>query len=69
MRSASASSLVQTKPPTTSEWPLRYLVVEWVTMSKPSSSGRWKYGVMKVLSQTRDQLVLLRDLRGAREGR
>ncbi len=29
-------------PPTTSEWPLMYLVVEWRTMSMPRSSGRWK---------------------------
>ena len=41
---ASASSLVMTAPPTTSEWPFRYLVVEWTTTSTPSSSGRWKNG-------------------------
>ena len=28
-------------PPTMSEWPLRYLVVECITMSKPYSIGRW----------------------------
>ena len=39
-------------PPTTSEWPFRYLVVECTTMSKPSSSGRWQYGLAKVLSAT-----------------
>ncbi len=33
-----------TAPPTTSEWPFRYLVVECTTRSAPSSSGRWKYG-------------------------
>ena len=33
-----------------SEWPPRYFVVEWTTMSAPSSSGRWRYGVAKVLS-------------------
>jgi hypothetical protein len=36
----------------TSEWPPRYFVVEWTTMSAPSSSGRWRYGVAKVLSTT-----------------
>jgi hypothetical protein len=44
--------LVQAKPPTQSLWPFRYFVVECVTTSKPRSSGRWKYGVMNVLSQT-----------------
>ena len=34
-------------------WPLRYLVVEWSTMSAPCSSGRWKNGVAKVLSTTK----------------
>ena len=29
-------------PPTESEWPFRNFVVEWTTMSAPSSSGRWK---------------------------
>ena len=33
-------------------WPFRYLVVECSTMSAPSSSGRWKNGVAKVLSTT-----------------
>ena len=32
--------------------PFRYLVVECSTMSAPSSSGRWKYGVANVLSTT-----------------
>ena len=41
-RSASASSLVATKPPTTSEWPPRYFVVECRARSAPSSSGRWR---------------------------
>ena len=46
-----ASSLLTTAtPPITSEWPFRYFVVECTTTSKPSSSGRWKYGLMKVLS-------------------
>ena len=29
-------------PPIMSLWPFRYLVVEWKTMSAPSSNGRWK---------------------------
>ena len=33
---ASASSFVATKPPTTSEWPPRYFVVECTTTSAPS---------------------------------
>ena len=41
-----------TAPPITSEWPLRYLVVEWATRSTPSESGCWKNGVAKVLSTT-----------------
>ena len=32
--------------------PFRYLVTEWSATSAPRSSGRWKYGVMKVLSTT-----------------
>jgi hypothetical protein len=56
IRSATSSRLVHTKPPTTSLWPLRYFVVECVTTSKPRSSGRWKYGVMKVLSHTERML-------------
>ena len=51
-RSATVGSFVPAKPPTTSEWPPRYLVVEWTTMSAPSSSGRCRYGVAKVLSTT-----------------
>ena len=39
-------------PPTTSLWPLMYLVVEWVTMSMPQSSGCCRIGVAKVPSQT-----------------
>jgi hypothetical protein len=39
-RSAIVGSFVQAKPPTRSEWPPRYFVVEWTTMSAPSSSGR-----------------------------
>ena len=39
-----------TAPPTTSECPPRYLVVECTTASAPSSSGRWTTGVANVLS-------------------
>ena len=39
-------------PPTMSEWPLRYLVAECMTMSKPCSSGRCTQGLAKVLSAT-----------------
>ena len=39
-------------PATTSEWPLRYLVAECTTTSKPRSSGRCRYGEAKVLSAT-----------------
>ena len=46
-------SFVATKPPTVSEWPPRYFVVECTTMSAPSSSGCWRYGVANVLSTTR----------------
>src|SRR4051812_3989987 len=52
IRSARSFRDVPAKPPTQSEWPLRYLVVECTTTSNPSSRGRWKNGVMKVLSQT-----------------
>ena len=48
-RSHSASRAI-TAPPTTSEWPPRYLVVECTTKSAPSSSGRWLAGVANVLS-------------------
>src|SRR5918999_5055296 len=41
---------VTTAPPTTSEWPPMYLVVEWTTMSAPRDNGFWKYGEAKVLS-------------------
>ena len=35
-----------------SEWPARYLVAEWNTMSAPSASGRWMTGDANVLSTT-----------------
>ena len=38
-RSPSSGSATTTAPPTTSEWPPRYLVVEWTTASAPSASG------------------------------
>ena len=51
-RSEIASSFVARKPPTTSECPPRYFVVECRTTSAPSESGCWRYGVAKVLSTT-----------------
>ena len=53
-----------TKPPITSEWPPRYFVVEWTTMSAPSSSGRWRYGVANVLSTTHERPGGVRRLGG-----
>ena len=41
-----------------SEWPLRYFVAEWITMSNPSSIGRWIHGLAKVLSETEIALCL-----------
>ena len=51
-RSEIASSFVARNPPTTSEWPPRYFVVECRTTSAPSESGCCRYGVAKVLSTT-----------------
>jgi hypothetical protein len=51
-RSAIVGSFVPAKPPTTSEWPPRYFVVEWRTMSAPRSSGVCRNGVANVLSTT-----------------
>src|SRR3712207_6676527 len=48
--SDSAASRPTTAPPTVSEWPPRYFVVECTTASAPSSSGRWWTGVANVLS-------------------
>ncbi len=39
-------------PPITSEWPPRYLVVEWITMSAPCSIGRQSSGEARELSTT-----------------
>ena len=36
---ATSVVLVTTTPPTTSQWPLRYLVLEWTTRSTPYSIG------------------------------
>ena len=36
---ASFSSFTTTTPIKTSEWPHKYLVAEWKTMSQPMSSG------------------------------
>ena len=47
-----AGSFVPANPPTTSEWPPMYFVVEWRTMSAPRSSGFWRNGVANVLSTT-----------------
>src|SRR5574340_705531 len=43
-------------PPTTVPWPARYLVEECNTTSAPSVSGRWQYGVAKVLSTSSQAL-------------
>ncbi len=48
----SAASAQMTAPPTESEWPFRYFVVEWTTASQPSARGLWKNGVANVLSTT-----------------
>ena len=45
MRSASSASATTATPPTMSECPFRNLVAECMTMSAPSSSGRWIHGV------------------------
>ncbi len=39
-------------------WPLRYLVVEWNTMSAPSVNGCWKNGDANVLSTISNALAL-----------
>src|SRR6266540_3667528 len=38
-RSARSSRVVTSIPPTMSEWPFKYLVVEWSTMSAPNCGG------------------------------
>src|SRR5438876_780166 len=52
IRSASSASCSATTPPTTSEWPPRYFVLECTTTSAPRPSGCCRYGVAKVLSTT-----------------
>ncbi len=42
--SKTAASLASTAPCTVSEWPARYFVTLWTTMSAPSSNGCWKTG-------------------------
>ena len=48
----SLSSRATRAPATTSEWPLRYLVAECITMSAPSARGRVSTGVATVESTT-----------------
>ena len=57
-RSATSSLLATSMPPTISECPFKYFVVECRTMSAPNSSGCWKYGVAKVLSTTNSARAL-----------
>lgn len=47
-----SSSFVTAAPMITSEWPFIYFVKEYITISAPNSSGRWKYDVKNVLSTT-----------------
>ena len=51
-RSPSPASATTSAPPTTSECPLMYLVVECTTTSAPRASGCCRYGDAKVLSTT-----------------
>ena len=50
--SARSRSRTTSAPPTTSEWPPQYFVVECTTTSAPRVSGCWRYGDAKVLSTT-----------------
>ena len=50
--SARSRSRTTSAPPTTSEWPPQYFVVECTTTSAPRVSGCWRYGEAKVLSTT-----------------
>ena len=52
-RSKRSSRDVASTPLTVSEWPARYLVALWKTMSAPSSSGCCDSGEANVLSTTR----------------
>jgi hypothetical protein len=51
-RSASVGVATTSAPPTTSECPPRYFVVECTTTSAPRVSGCCRYGEAKVLSTT-----------------
>ena len=59
MRSASSAPAATAMPPTMSEWPLRYLVAEWTTISAPCSIGRCSIGEQKVLSTTSSKSCFL----------
>ena len=52
-------------PPRPSEWPLRYFVVECITMSAPSASGLCSTGDRKVLSTLTSTPLRVGDLRHA----
>ena len=67
--SPSAASAQMTAPPTESEWPFRYFVVEWTTASQPSASGFWKNGVANVLSTTTRIFAPIRRALVLRDGR
>ena len=54
-------------PATTSEWPLRYLVAECMTMSAPSASGRREHQKSPRWSRHADSAGGLRDLRHRRD--
>ena len=49
-RSLCSGLVPMSAPPRPSEWPLRYLVVECITMSAPSASGLCSTGDRNVLS-------------------
>ena len=50
MRCASCSSLTDSRPAMTSEWPPMNFVAEVMLMSAPMSKGRWYRNVMMLLS-------------------
>ena len=53
-------------PPIAMPWPPIHLVAEFITMSAPSSIGRLRNGVAKVLSIRSGILGVMRDLRDIR---
>ena len=61
---SASSSRVASAPATTSEWPLRYLVAECITMSAPSSIGRVSTGVATVESTASRGAGRVRDVGG-----